>query len=1046
MKKSFSNYKLIKYSAFIINLLLLFSVSSPVMAGTNVKENAEIMQQGTVRGTVTDFEGNSLPGVTVVIQGSSRGTTTDIDGNYVLQNVTGSDILVFSFVGMSDQEITVGNQRVINTTMEEETIGLQEVIAIGYGVQRKENVIGSVTSVSGEDLSSAPVSMVSNALAGRLSGAIIQQDTGEPGENFSSILIRGNTTLGNSTPLVVIDGIPDRDLNSVSPSDIESITILKDASAAIYGARSANGVILVTTKRGSLGRPTLSYSFYKGILTPTRVPEMADAATYATMIREMQSYRNVSENNMMYSLEDIEKYRSGEFPWTHPNTDWFAEGLRKSSSTSNHNISVNGGTDKVNYYGSFSANNSDGIYKNSASFHKRYNVKAAIDADINEYISVGIDLGGSQATSSFPTRGQGVVFEMLRRSKPTDHAFFPNGLPGPDIEYGDNPVVISGTDPGTNERTVTRINSKFSLTLNIPQIPGLSLSSYFSYDRFFRVSKLWEKPFTLYSLDTEGYLNAGNTGKEDGSDFIIANFPKGQAPEPRLSDSYSDSESKLFNVSLNFERTFNEDHNFNGFVAMETSEYFGKGIEAFRRYFLSDQLPYLFAGGTKDWTNDGYASHDSRLNYFGRLMYNYKEKYLLQFALRRDGSLNFSKESGRWGLFPSVLAGWRISSEDFWKVSQIEYMKLRASFGMMGNDHVSPYQYLTSYEYGTGVVFGSGYSTSLIQSGTPNPFITWEKANIFNAGFESTLFKNITLNTDFFYQRRSDILVERQASVPDYTGIDLPDENFGIVDTKGFEFELGYRNRVGEFKYNINSIFSYAKNIVVEYDEPARNVPWQVRTGHPYGVMLLYKSGGIFRDEAHVNSLPHVPGARPGDIIIVDYDDDGEITADDRVLFDDTADPKMTFGVNIDLQYRNWGLSALIQGAGKTLRSIASDAQTGSIGNYFAYEAEDRWTPTNTDASKPRAYEREEEYWRVNYETDYNYQPGAYARVKNISLSYSIPKRILTPIKIQGIKLHVSADNAFLIFNQNKILDPEARDMESYPIMRTFTLGGQITF
>ncbi|MCX6261999.1 MAG: TonB-dependent receptor, partial [Bacteroidia bacterium] len=417
---------------------------------------------------------------------------------------------------------------------------------------------------------------------------------------------------------------------------------------------------------------------------------------------------------------------------------------------------------------------------------------------------------------------------------------------------------------------------------------------------------------------------------------------------------------------------------------------------------------------------------------------------------RRDGSLRFSKESGRWGTFPSVLAGWRISNEDFWKnnVKFIDYFKLKASFGQMGNDQVDAFQYLTSYAFGTGMVFGSNiYSSGLEQSGSPNPLITWEVANIFNVGFESAMLDNkLTFNTDFFYQRRSNILVKRNASVPDYTGISLPDENFGIVDNKGFELELGYNEYKGDFSYSINGNLAFARNKIIEFDEPERNVAWQVRTGHPQGALLRYKSEGIFRDEAQVNSMPHVSGARPGDIIIKDYDKSGEIDSDDRILFDKVASPEITFGIVFNLGYKNWNLRGLIQGAGTTMRDMTSDSQTGSIGNYYAYEAEDRWTVDNIDATKPRAYEREEEYWRSDYATDYNYQKSGYGRLKNLQLSYSLPKRILDVILIKDAQVYVSGHNLLLIYTQNKILDPELSDMSNYPIMKVYTVGVKVAF
>jgi len=500
---------------------------------------------------------------------------------------------------------------------------------------------------------------------------------------------------------------------------------------------------------------------------------------------------------------------------------------------------------------------------------------------------------------------------------------------------------------------------------------------------------------------------------------------------------------------MNYNKQINGVHNITAFVAYESSEHLDKGISAFRRYFLSDKLPYLFAGGIENQDIGSSISVDSRINYFGRLSYNYKEKYLFEFTFRRDGSLRFSKE-GRWGNFPSVLAGWRISNEDFWvkNIPFINYFKLRASWGQLGNDRVLPFQYLASYGFGTGTVFSNGktYTSSLYQVGIPNPFITWEVANIFNVGFESYLFNSkIYLNFDYFYQRRNNILVKRNASVPMFTGLTLPDENFGIVDSKGFETVLGYADKSGDFAYSINGNLAFARSKIIDYDEPEKNVSWQVLTGHPIGALLLYKSIGVFHDDKDVASYPHVNGARPGDLIIEDYNGDGKITSDDQIIFDKAADPEITFGININLAYKNWNLSALIQGVGSCMNDRFDQLQ-GSSGNYFEYDAEGRWTTDNITANKPRAWERTEEYWRVNYKTDYTFIRGDYARMKNLQLSYTIPKKIQNVIHLQNAELYVSGQNLFLIYSKSKLMDPELRSPNGYPLMKVYTFGTRIAF
>jgi len=1025
---------------------ITISVAPPIK---KVKDKSSKPQK-RVEGNVTDTNGMPLPSVTVQEKGTNNGVLTDFDGNFSIEVGSTESVLVFTYVGMVPIERMVGDDAVLDIQMEEDSQALKEVVVVGYGTQKVENVIGSVSTVSSEEINQAPVSNISNALAGRLPGAVIQQRSGEPGNNAADITIRGNATLGNSAPLVVIDGIPGRDLNSVNPNDVESITVLKDAAAAIYGARAANGVILVTTKRGNEGTPALfNYSFNQGFLTPTVLPEMADAPTYARMIRENQSYRNVDESNMRFSLEDIERFESGEFPWTHPNTNWFDAALADNSTTRRHNFSATGGSEAITYYASFGKEFADGIYKNSGTSYDRYNLNANLGVQANKYLSFGLDIMASQENRMYSTRPTTEIFSSILRAYPTGVAVYPNGLPGPDIEYGDNPVITPSFQTGFDDDRRYRMNNKFSANLEVPGIDGLSLSSYYAYDIFFQHRKLFQKPWTLYALDEGAYFAAGNTGREDGSEFLVGSS-KGFA-EPRLTEEYGKTRTTNFNFTINYEKSFNDVHNFSAFVAYENSEFKAQGIEAFRRFFVSDDLPYLFAGGDNQKDNNGWIDIDARENYFGRLSYNYEETYLLSFTFRRDGSLRFSEENGRWGNFPAVLAGWRVSNEDFWKenVDFISFLKLKASWGQLGNDLVAPFQYLPGYSFGQGGVFGAnrGYSTSLYQSVTPNPFITWEVANMYNVGFESKWFNDkIIFDTNLFYQRRSDILVQRNASVPDFTGISLPDENFGIVDSKGFEVVLSYNDQRGDFSYGINGNLAFARNEVIEFDEPARNVPWQVRTGHPQGAALLYKSAGIFRDDAHVNSLPHVSGARPGDIIIEDVDGDGEITNDDRILFDETANPEITFGISANVAYKNWRLSALVQGVGSAMRGMYNDDRQGTGGNYFQYDAEGRWTPDNRDATKPRAFERLEEYWRGSHLTDYSYTNTAYARLKNAQLSYTIPKEIFSKIGLKTAQVYASGQNLFFLWNKSKIFDPELGSDQSYPLMRVVSLGARVSF
>lgn len=1045
--KNVCTEKKMKIMGMIIILMMLMSMS---FSGNCVY--ADDLQQMQVSGTIVDENGSALPGVNVVVKGTTIGTTTDIDGKYSLMVPDRNGTLVASFIGFVTQEIPITGRSVIDVTLTSEELTLEEVVVVGYGTQKKVNVIGSVTSISTEELTASPTNTVSQSLGGRMPGLVVQQTTGEPGRDDADLLIRGQNTLGNNSVLVVVDGIPERDMNSIEPGDIETLTVLKDASAGIYGSRAANGVILITTKKGTEGAARFEYDFYHGWEKPTVLPEMTDAATYAQMINEVKTYRDEA---LTYTDEDIEKYRSGEYPWTHPNTDWFRETFKEWTNTGHHTFRVTGGSKTFKYFASFGTQSDNGTYKKSATTYNRYNFKTNLDAQITQNISINFDVNASEEDMTFPTRSTGSIFGGLIRNFPNSPALWPNGLYGPDIEYGDQPLATSSFDGGFDDDKHYRINPMLTATIKIPWVQGLTLSGNYAYDMYFRVRKYFEKPITLYFLDESGYLAAGNTGKEDGSAFLTG-IPRARFAEPRLTDYYYDTRRVTNSLKLSYERSFGV-HTVTGFVAVESTDYLTKGIQGYRRYFISDQLPYLNAGGTDEMSNASSVGIDARLNYFGRATYNYAEKYLLEFTLRRDGSLRFSEDAGRWGTFPSVLAGWRVSSEDFWKnnIGFINYLKLKASWGQMGNDAVNAFQYLTLYGFGTGFITGSSkkYSASLVQSSVPNPNITWEVANIFNAGFESQMFSGrLRWDLDAFYQRRTNILWKRDASVPDFTGITLPDENFGIVDSRGIESTIGYSDRAGDFAYSFSGNFAFARNKIVEYDEPARAVEWQQYTGHPIGAVLQYNAIGVFDDADDMAGYPRVSdpyaanSGGGGGIIIEDYNKDGKINSDDRIMYDFTTVPEITYGLTIGLNWKNFSLTTLFQGVGNTWYR-ADFPIMGTWGNYWQYYADDRWTPENKTASKPRAFERTEDYWRADYLSDFDYYNHAFLRWKNLEIGYNLPQDIIQKIRLKNLRIYLSGQNLALLYNAFEYKhDPEVNNVTSYPLHKVYAVGVKVAF
>ena len=1020
----------------------------------NVDAEANLLgmaQKQTISGQVTDENGHPLPGVTVVVKNSTTGTITDESGNYQLEVPDGTDFLVFTFIGMRSVEEPVNNRMTVNVSMEPDVVGLEEVIAIGYASQKKANIVGSVTSVSGDKIAAIPAPDISNAISGRMPGSVIMQQSGEPGQNDAKILVRGRTTLGDdnddpsiTAPLVVVDGIPGRSLGDIDPVDIESISILKDASAAIYGATAANGVILVTTKKGRTGKPTLSYQFYQGFMKPTILPKVTNAGDYATMLSEYQDYEGKPRT---FTNEDIELFYNGRDPWEHPNSDWVGDLIADWTTTSKHNISLDGGSNGMYYYVSFGYKNEEAIYKQESTNYKQYNLRAKMEIPVTDWLKTSIDYAGFLNNKLYPTKGADAIYGQSTRLVPTQWSFWPTGEPGPDIEYGDNPVVTSTLEGGSDDQKSYINQTSFNVSITPPFVKGLTLNGRYTYDVTNLYRKQFRKPWTLYFpkwdtavRDSEGYI----------TDMELTPTLRGYSA-PELAEDYDRSVRKLMNVSFNYARDFG-DHSFNLFGAYEEIDQNSNNFGAFRKYFISEVVKTLDAGADADQDNWGSMEIYARKSWIGRVNYSYKGKYLVEGIIRRDGSLKFPPDS-RWGNFPGLLLGWRASEENFWKenLGFINYFKLRGSYGKMGMDPGDPFQFMNKYILASGLTLGSGkvVETVVKQEGVANPFITWEKQTTYNMGFESQLLENMfSLNVDFFYSKRSDILASRDASVPEFTGLALPDENIAEVDNRGFEIEAGYHKTINrDLRVDFGGNIAYNHNEVVFMDEPERAQPWQQRTGHPYGATLLYNAIGVFADQAAVDAYPSWPGAKPGDVIFEDVSGDGEITSDDRILLDKTDAPELFYGITLDVSYKNWSLSMLAQGQGTYYRRNIADGRRGEAGNYFQWSFDNRWTPDNTNTDVARAYNRDDLYWAfdVNNST-YHYDNMAYCRLKNAVLTYHIPSHLFGATGISRANIYFAGNNLFLIYAAQKNFDPEIGAPMTYPAVKTFAIGARVTF
>jgi TonB-linked SusC/RagA family outer membrane protein len=1012
-------------------------------------------QQRTITGTVVDETGAPLPGVSVVVKGTTVGIVTDIDGNYSLDVPANAETLVFSFVGMKAQEVPIAGKTLINVTLAAEVTDLDEVVVVGYGVQKRANVVGAVTSIDGEKLQSIPAVNVSNAISGRLPGSVVIQQTGEPGQMTPRILVRGRSTLGgdvgtytsNTAPLVVIDGVPGRSMDEIDPNDVASLSILKDASAAIYGAAAANGVILIQTKSGEEGKPRLSYQFFQGFMTPTLIPDVTNAAEYAEMLSEYQIAQGKARR---YSDEDIELFRNGKDPWEHPNTDWYGDLIEKWTNTSRHNVTLDGGANGMKYYVSFGYKTDDAIYKASSTKYKQYNVRTKLEMPINEWLKTGVELAGFLNNKLYPYKSADAIVGQSTRLVPTNWSYWPTSegrYPGPDIEYGDNPVETSTFSAGVNDQKTYRLLSTFNATITVPFIKGLSFTGSYSYDLTNYYNKAFYKPWVLY------YPNWDQATR--GSDGFITSMPltptlRGLST-PENSERYDRTVNQTAMINANYVKSFG-DHNISLFGGYEQYQSDWNYFRGYRKYYISDVIQTMNAGNAKDQTLEGDASIYARKSWIGRATYDYKGKYLAEVVFRADGSLKFP-ETKRWGYFPGILLGWRASEEGFWKdnLSFFNYFKLRGSFGMMGMDPGSAFQFMDKYNFSTGMVFGS---TSSIQTavGPPavaNPNITWETQTTYNLGFDSKFAKDLFhLNAEFFYNRREDILATKDASVPAFTGLSLPQENIGIVDNRGFEIDGGIHKAINKDLFvNLSANFSYNKNEIVFQDEPERAVPWQRYTGHPYGARLMYDAIGIFKDQAQVDATPHVSGAKPGDVIFRDVSGDGEITNDDRILIDEIDFPTTFYGINFDASWKNFTLTVLLQGQGKMYKRSQYDNRRGEAGNYYQWQYDNRWTPTNTETNIARAYNRDDLYWSIDVrESTYWWDNTAYLRLKNLVVNYSIPAEYYSKVGISKASIFVSGNNLALLYSATKKFDPEANGAGVYPLMRTIAVGANITF
>ncbi|MNK26330.1 Vitamin B12 transporter BtuB [compost metagenome] len=1062
--------------------------SPPASAATRKKEPLHLykfpFQDIIVKGEVTDGNG-PIPGVSVKLKGGAASTVTDGAGKFNIK-VPEDGILVFTYVGYVDQEVAVKNQTSIKVRLVENNQNLSEVVVVGYGTQKKAVVSGAVAAVKGTELAKSSSVNLTNSLAGRLPGVTALQGSGEPGYDGSTIRIRGINSLGNNNALIVIDGIPNRagGMERLNPNDIESVSVLKDASAAIYGSQAANGVILITTKLGRSGKPQFSYDFSYGLQQPTRTPKMSNSTQYAEILNELNifgsdlnpgewgaAWNSFKTNgtytstggkvvNAAYKPDEIRKLGDGSDPLRYPNTDWFKTVFQNWSPQQKHNVQINGGSENVKYLASLGYLDQDGYYKNSATGYKQYDLRFNLEAKLSKYITATLGLNAREEDRNFPTVGAGDIFRFLMRGRPTEIAIWPNGLPGRDIEYGYNPVVSTTDLTGYNKDVRDYFQTTGKVEIKIPGVDGLKVTGTAAIDKYSGRQKNWQLPWTLYDWDKK-------TFQADGVTPVLTGTVRSQYTDPRLRETAGGQLATNLTGMINYDKKIG-DHNIALMAGVTREKVANDGFTAFRRYFLSSAIEELLAGDEKEQSlgnNPGDPNNlynRARLSYFGRAGYNYKEKYLAEFLWRVDGSYIFPTNR-RFGFFPGVSLGWRLSEEDFFKnnVSFINNLKIRASYGQMGaeayfGDALQEYQYLSLMNFGT-YIFNDLVTKSITEGKVPNLDFGWEVANNANIGLDASFLNNrLSLEFDYFYNKRTNILISRGSSVPESSGVTdrLPPVNLGKVNNKGFEFKLSYNDKVGDLNFGVSVNGGYAKNKIIFWDETPGAPDWQRSTGRVTNSWLVYDYDGVFKDQAEIsaNKLNYsalTNNLRPGDMKFKDINGDGKINADDKIRLDKNGTPTFTGGVNFNLQYKGFDLSVLIQGATGGMQ-IVGLTESGDIGNFLEWSYLNRWSIDNPSSVNPRLSNRGATYYTDSnnaLNNTYWLRSNNYIRLKNVELGYTLPVNWIEKVGLSSVRVYANGLNLFTL-DKIKVWDPESTNSSGqyYPQARVINMGIKAAF
>jgi TonB-linked SusC/RagA family outer membrane protein len=1021
-------------------------LSAPVVG----KQLSEIKDSRVIAGTITDDKGVALSGVSVQIKGTKIGTTTDVNGKFSIKVNDNSSILVFNSTGYAVQEIAVGAQTTIGVSLISSINKLDDVVVIGYGTQKKITVTGSIGTVSTTDILRAPVSSVANALAGRSPGIIAVQRGGEPGRDIADIFIRGVATFAggsSATPLVLVDGVQ-RSLNGIDPYTIESFNILKDASAtAVFGVRGANGVIIITTKTGQVGKPQFNFSSNLAWQNPIRLPNELNAVDYALLRNEAEANDQNNPNAKRFSDYDIERFRKGDDPIFHPNIRWMDYMLKDFAPQQQYNLNVSGGTQDAKYFVSLGYLNQDGIYTTGGLFpefsanpnFKRYNIRSNFDFNISKNLSLFIKSSAEIQNSNYSNSATSDIFGTILSANPImtpvlyDGKLIRNidGLAAWNIS---NTPLFQMLNNGFNVNYSSRLNINIGGKYKLDAITkGLSVRAMGAYDSYYLQSVSRRKQIPLWDLRRNPLAS---TFQDSIVPIPVVNQFEG--PVGFQGESFSKNRRIYGEAAIDYNRTFGS-HTFTG-LFLATGE---------RLYDGSNQLPFNYLG------------------LVGRVTYNYQNKYFADVNIGYNGSENFAKDK-QFGFFPSFSAGYVVSQESFFpKTKGFSYLKLRGSYGTVGNDKIGGNRFLflpSSFTSGGSYFLGLANTpvTGYREASIGNPGVTWEVAKKTNVGADFRfLNEKLSFTFDVFSERREKILWNLNVPITFGPTNLISPYNIGIAENKGFEFELGYRNTVKNsgLTYYANANFTYTENKIVYMDEVPQPFPGLAMTGNrigqPKGLLAegLYNTIDEINDPKRPKSAWEGAGLKPGDIRYTDVNGDGKIDDNDRVNMGNPNIPGIIYGATVGVQYKGFELSVFVQGAGNVSTYLAGESAWPFIaGTKTAFEnAKESWSPERYANGSPISLPRltaAPESNRHNYRvSSYWMRDASYVRIKNIEFSYTFSNKILQKLAMKSMRVYLNGQN-LVTWTSMPYFDPEIPSSNGsvYPMMRVFNFGLNIQF